>query len=74
MVRENRRITVDDIAEALNISHGPAYYNLHDTPNWCGAKLIKDATKKLFFSDGINLRNAVTGTLKSSGITLKNKY
>jgi predicted transcriptional regulator len=25
MARENRRITVDDIAEALNISHGSAY-------------------------------------------------
>jgi len=29
MVRENRPVTVDDIAEALNISHGSAYSILH---------------------------------------------
>jgi len=40
---------VDDIAGALSISHGSAYSILHDTLNWCGAKLVKDATKKLFF-------------------------
>jgi transposase len=28
IVRENKRITVDDSAEALNISHGSAYSNL----------------------------------------------
>jgi transposase len=30
MVRENRRITVDDIAQALNISHGSVYSILHE--------------------------------------------
>jgi predicted ArsR family transcriptional regulator len=28
MVQENSRITVDDIAEALNISHGSALFHL----------------------------------------------
>jgi hypothetical protein len=37
-----------------------------------GAKLVKDATKKLFFSDGIKkLLNAGTGELKSRGITVQ---
>jgi predicted transcriptional regulator len=33
-VQENRRTTVADIAEALNISHDSAYSILHDTLNW----------------------------------------
>jgi hypothetical protein len=44
-----KRITVDDIEDALNISHGSAYSILHDTLNWLGAKLVEDATKELFF-------------------------
>jgi hypothetical protein len=50
-IRENRRITVDDMAEGLNIRHGSAYSTLHDTLNCSSEKLVKDTTKN-FFSDG----------------------
>jgi hypothetical protein len=40
--------------------------------NWHGAKLVKDATKKLFFLAELKkMWNAGTGALKSRGITLK---
>jgi len=46
LIRENRRITVEEVAERLNVSVGSAYSLIHDSLNFSKVWVAKEPTEE----------------------------